>query len=434
MAAADANESLLLALPDPCLLAVLQCCAADDQRSVLSAARAHSRLHQAAVLAVRSITAVVAQQRQLDDMLLYLSKHRQHIDSVSIKYKGVQVHPTYIHLSVLLDAASQLCSWELNGVLLVQSSCNEFQGMLPPTLTQLQLSSCGLCGTGTAAALAAAVSQLSGLQHLSLRGLSTHRDWYVFPAGVLQQLQQLTYLELEHAIVDGVDEDSPALQPLQALTRLEDLRLRGLAGDAEGTRVTASMLVGAHLLTRLDLDPDFQLEPAVLAGKTRLQHLQMANSMVEGAAELAQLLSLLQPLQQLTHLDLTATLWAYREEELPPAADYAVLTASSRLQHLNISRCTLPGGAWQHIFPSGRQLPHLRELNINQLEQHSRAKQVAPEGSRLVSCCPGLQCLDMRGVPHGAELLVQLQGLSGLHTLHLGHQQSAEADGLQGVY
>jgi hypothetical protein len=34
----------LLALPDDCLLAVLQCCAADDPHSVFSIARVHSRL------------------------------------------------------------------------------------------------------------------------------------------------------------------------------------------------------------------------------------------------------------------------------------------------------------------------------------------------------------------------------------------------------
>jgi hypothetical protein len=63
---------LLTELPDPCLLRVLQCCAADDQRSLLSAARAHSRLHQAAVQALSSITLQgVTHQHQADGVLLW---------------------------------------------------------------------------------------------------------------------------------------------------------------------------------------------------------------------------------------------------------------------------------------------------------------------------------------------------------------------------
>ena len=52
-AARTGTMSLLLALPEPCLLAVLQYCASDDLCSVFSAARAHSKLHQA----LRSIRA-----------------------------------------------------------------------------------------------------------------------------------------------------------------------------------------------------------------------------------------------------------------------------------------------------------------------------------------------------------------------------------------
>jgi hypothetical protein len=58
MASKEPAPSLLLALPDPCLVAVLRCCAADSQCSLFNAARAHSRLRQAAVLALRSITTV----------------------------------------------------------------------------------------------------------------------------------------------------------------------------------------------------------------------------------------------------------------------------------------------------------------------------------------------------------------------------------------
>ena len=78
------SASLLLQLPDPCLLEVLRCCA-DDPRSLFSAARAHSRLRQAAVLAANSIRPVLKQQQQqADSLLLYLTNHGQHIDSITL--------------------------------------------------------------------------------------------------------------------------------------------------------------------------------------------------------------------------------------------------------------------------------------------------------------------------------------------------------------
>jgi hypothetical protein len=78
------QESLLLALPDPCLLAVLQYCAAGDHRSLFSAARAHSKLHQAAAAAFHSITADLPQLQQAHSMKLYISNHAQHISSINL--------------------------------------------------------------------------------------------------------------------------------------------------------------------------------------------------------------------------------------------------------------------------------------------------------------------------------------------------------------
>lgn len=89
--ASRSTQSLLLALPDPCLLEVLQYCAAEDKRTLFNAARAHSRLQQAAVAALNSITAVNCNQQQvLDSVLLYLGKHGRHLDSVQLKVRGPQ--------------------------------------------------------------------------------------------------------------------------------------------------------------------------------------------------------------------------------------------------------------------------------------------------------------------------------------------------------
>ena len=77
----------LMQLPDPCLLAVLQCCA-DDAVSLASAARAHSRLHQAAVLALSNITAYSRTQQHVDSSVVYLFNHGHHVDSLVLKGPG----------------------------------------------------------------------------------------------------------------------------------------------------------------------------------------------------------------------------------------------------------------------------------------------------------------------------------------------------------
>jgi hypothetical protein len=108
------------------------------------------------------------------------------------------------------------------------------------------------------------------------------------------------------------------------------------------------MLSAAHLLTRLDLAVDVPLEPAVLAGKTRLQHLLIQNCMVGADGDAAALVELLSPrlqrlqqLQQLTRLDLTTTLGSVRHT----AALLGPLSGLSRLQKLQWedSDCTKEG-------------------------------------------------------------------------------------------
>jgi hypothetical protein len=187
------------------------------------------------------------------------------------------------------------------------------QGVLGAAATvaaikQLQLHDCELLDDGADEVVAAALSQLpAGLEHLSISNLKNGGVPVDFPAGVLHQMQDLTYLELGCSGVAGPDEASPALQPLQALTRLVDLRFCWL-----DEVVTCSMLSGMQHLTRLELLSNLELEPGVLAGITQLQHLYLngcrlchgRSGLLGGAVDAmaAQLLSSLQPMQQLTHL------------------------------------------------------------------------------------------------------------------------------------
>jgi hypothetical protein len=119
-------------------------------------------------------------------------------------------------------------------------------------------------------------------------------------------------------------------------------------------------------------------EPDALAGKTQLQHLEVVRySIAGGSAGVAQLLSRLQPLQQLTYLDLRKSLRS--QDPSPPAAAYSALTASSKLRHLGVSFCTLPAGVWQHILPAGRQLPKLQGFDIGWVDLASGDQFPAPE-------------------------------------------------------
>jgi hypothetical protein len=425
----------LLALPDPCLLAVLQCCAAKDPRSLFSAARAHSRLHKAAVLAVSSVSTTVRQQQQSGSVLLYLDRHGSHVNRLKLSQPEVWwqgKRPTLRHLPSTL----QLHSLELVKWFLQLLPGNGTEGVLgaalaagAPPLKRLHLDRCKLLDG--LEVLEAALLRLPALEHLCLRGSVAVVELQqgfkqptelLFPTAVLQQLQQLTYLELAGVELQGPDPASPALQLLTVLTRLADLRVRRV-GALDELCITASMLSGMCHLTWLALK-GVGFEPAALAGKTKLQHLELMSRLLEpsvGAAQVAQLLSQLQQQTQLTHL----TIEHIRAGEVgsgDPAA-YTALTASSKLQHLNISWSELPANVWQYLFPTGRQLPHLTSLNVSYVRQlpggAAVLRLVAPESSRIVSCCPSLESLNMCSLRYSPQQLTQLQGLSRLHTLHI---------------
>jgi hypothetical protein len=134
------------------------------------------------------------------------------------------------------------------------------------TLKQLVLNKCDLLATWTDEAVAAALSTLpAGLEYLSIRSLTLSTSMSpngLLPTDWVQQLQQLTYLELADLHFMAAPAGSPDL-PLQDLTRLADLRLAGLRMHRAKTtassaalfrlRITASMLSGAHHLTRLEV-------------------------------------------------------------------------------------------------------------------------------------------------------------------------------------
>jgi hypothetical protein len=419
------------------LLAVLRCCA-DDPDSLFSAARAHSRLHQAAVLAASSISAGLLRQQDHNRMMQYLRKYGQHVSSLDL-YSCIDMRltsPFNVDDTIILrelphDELQGLSSLSCSSIYLQLQPRNGSQGILGPALTlkQLRLNECRLLDGDQG--LTAALLLLTDLQHLSLvQGSSGNGTLLRFPVSI-QQMQQLTFLEL-HCMMPRQQPDG--LQHLQGLTRLQVLRLQCLGAHT----VQATMLSGMQQLSHLQVHgaPNHggtTFEPCALAGRTQLQHLEVLScKTVGGAAGDAELLSHLQHMQQLTHLNLSCTLCSVSPSNAAAgssAAAYSALTASSKLQRLNIGDCTVPTGGWQHMFPAGRQLPHLHVLSISGPLDHPGAY-VGPEGSRLVSSCPGLQKLSIVGLQYSAELLAPLQGLSGLQALEVGPVCLAESMGL----
>jgi hypothetical protein len=192
------------------------------------------------------------------------------------------------------------------------------------------------------------------------------------------------------------------------------------------------MLSGMSSLTCLQVKglwgSSVLFEPGALVGKTQLRQLKIRGcSIAGGSAGVEQLLFNIQQLKQLTYLNLK---WSLNHNyagpdaaSIAPAEAYSALTASSNLQHLDVSVCTLPAGSWQHIFPADRQLPHLTSLRINDVCEPA-ANAAVLKGDRVFSCCPGLRALRMARVWCSSELLASLSKLSGLQDLVMGETSS----------
>ena len=196
------------------------------------------------------------------------------------------------------------------------------------------------------------------------------------------------------------------MNPLQALTQLAHLRLDDASPSGAGDGVVSTnILAGKCHLSHLSLGY-YIFEAGALADKTQMQHLDLSCATCPGGVgEKVQLLSILQQLQQLTHLrlheSLTHTVALANGAFSPPAVAFAALTASSKLQHLDISSCKLPAGVWEHVFPAGRQLPHLQSLVVSDITQAASnddedTPAPAPESSHLASCRPGLKFLNLQ--------------------------------------
>jgi hypothetical protein len=320
----------------------------------------------------------------------YLPKHGQHIDSISLRGAGYRIGFIQLPAKMIKLKSTQLenCKLQLDKLVLQLQQGEGNQGVLgaaaTPPLKQLRLADCLLLDGEEG--LASALVLLPGLEHLSIsNSYNTLGQLKVPLSDMLPGLQELTYLELGNVSMQGWFGDPANLQRLSGLNRLADLRLLGLQ---TGDHITASTLSGAQSLTHLQLQGIRQVgtyfDPAALQGKTLLQHLELQSCRTQEG----QWLSQLQHLQQLTCLILALT-W-YNIDPYPSASDYSALTASSKLQHLDLT-IHMSTAVWQHIFPVSRQLPHLRSLRLTTLlptRNASLCMQVISSGTRGTDCLP----------------------------------------------
>ena len=388
---------------------MLRCCAHDDLGSLLSAAQAHSRLHQAVEIVATSLTTVTAkvpEQQQVDSVLLYLSKCGQRVDSIDLQGPSNDGlgHAFYRSLHQLphtkLQGLSSLCFSEMR----VQMQPRDgFQGVIcaGSPIKRLRFDHCQM--RDGVEGLSAVLALLPELQHLSFvktkRFSVSEPESLDFPIGAVQGLQQLTFLEVAAQCWEpncwwpGHWSEYPdVLRHLLGLTRLQDLRLP----FRNPHTVTASALSALQRITRLTVNASLGygervFQPGALVGKTQLQHLEVVGYNIAGASTgVAQLMSYLQHLQQLAILNLSHTL--IDQDAVAPEEVYSALTASSELHRLSICGCILPAGVWQHMFPAGRLLPRLQSLDICGV-LFPAGPAPAPHKSLLATCCPGLRVL-----------------------------------------
>jgi hypothetical protein len=199
----------------------------------------------------------------------------------------------------------------------------------------------------------------------------------------------------------------------------------------------------AHLtaLQKLDLECSFdrvQLCPSLLLHMQQLRHLQLWQFVVPMPA----LLAALRGMQQLQHLSLSL---ANGTQALEGAdmKQYSAFTASPQLTHLHIDAVThrsatfvspMPLGAVQHIFPEGKQLPHLKQLHFNvaedDWEQQSQYLELfGPDDLAVVAAaCPALEQLWALGALQRDAQLAQLATMTSVTQLKIGGRYTDTAE------
>lgn len=259
---AQQSSSHLLDLPDECLAQVFAWLAG-DARSCCSAARAHSRLRQAAAAALSSIkVGLMMEPEHLEGLMAYL-QHGQHIVNLDVAgydydialhgatlFPHVMLHglPSCPQLQQLTLARVHV-QLGIAGATSSSSNVGVLHGL--SRLTHLHLEDCILVNhTGHVfSTFAAAFStKLTGLRHLHLCGEGDERArmfWDWSSSSVLPALAQLTYL----AVDGGETCTRGRIQDPHSLSQLRELRISSFV-----EHIIPGTFAGLEHLTLLRLD------------------------------------------------------------------------------------------------------------------------------------------------------------------------------------
>jgi len=361
-----------------------------------------SMLHRAAAAATREIQLEKTVQSS-SSLWLRVLRHGQHLSSLRLRAPGETL--TQLPCPNLLDL-------DLSGTPLHLGASSTDPGVLHSCsrLTRLRLSNCGYSGR------CVGLPELRDLELMYNHPRGGAADDLV-PSTVLQQLQHLTRLHLQHEVWPTMQ----SLQHVSCLTNLQHLLI-----FQEGLSLSPSTTPGTSSLTALRtiVFSQGELDPVVLQDCTLLEGLVLTRVTISaGGAAALQLHSLVGRLQQLRVLRfIEVRNWPVAASAAATAAAaYASLTASNKLQVLKLNVDHFPPGVWQFMFSSDRQLPALEVLSVTRSEQWDvhGPQPAAALGTAdlccLASCCPGLQELHICLQP-GAQLgsLAQLSALNML--------------------
>lgn len=294
------------------------------------------------------------------------------------------------------------------------------------------------------------------------RDLRVRQEISAAVSDVLQQLPRLSILHLPH-----LDLNAYALQQIAAMSDLQDLNIiltpslpacaRGLSklpssitklqlrDQRDGVKYGADpslppRLQQLSLLLHLELDLCV-FQPTVLADLTSLQRLHLKDCQFrecftetgEHLSGVAALLRAMQQLQLLQEFQLSANcILGLLSGHAAPQL-FAALPASSNLERLQLTATDqqpLPLGAMRRMFPQGRTFLQLRDVSIVMLVEPDNpfaaddAQQWCMDSTDLasfISCCPGLQDLDITGaIKPGADVSALLQLPTSCTSLNIG--------------
>jgi hypothetical protein len=199
----------LLQLPDHCLLNIMQCLVGDP-RTLFRAARAHRRLHQAAVLAASTTWACDLTQQRVDSIQLYFQKYGQHVSNIILAGSPYLTQAPTISILIQLHNLPKLSRLTLE-VLRVQMQFDQnVHGMFmtKAPIMQLQLAECVLVDGGQG--LQAILSGLPMLHHLSIhevhcetQGRMLHAAQRCFFCGSWRSRQAGTWQPLKAAALSA---------------------------------------------------------------------------------------------------------------------------------------------------------------------------------------------------------------------------------------